>query len=143
MEEDYLSSAIFGEVMGISGGILCTRINKCFRDVQSTHKAVFYSLNSEEMTGNAKNYYEKTIVGSIKEDKPVLLLIGSKIITFNNEEHKQSKCKYHWVTVTDVCTDYYTGDTLYTIVSWGNKYTLTADEFFDNIGFLSGMMLFD
>lgn len=136
-------STLFGTLAGIPGFILYTRLNRCFEDVQSAHKAVFYSLQFKEMTDTAKKYYNNLIVESIKEDKPVLLLIGSKNITFYGEDYKAHTYPYHWVTVKDICMDYYTGDAFYTIISWGDKYTLTADEFFDNIGLFSGMILFD
>lgn len=148
MEEKYTLGSnplltLFGTLAGIPGFILYTRLNRCFEDVQSAHKAVFYSLQFKEMTDTTKKYYNNLIVESIKEDKPVLLMIGSKNITFYGEDYKAHTYPYHWVTVKDICMDYYTGDVLYTIISWGNKYTLTADEFFDNIGLFSGMILFD
>lgn len=142
MERDYLSLMTFGVVTGIPGFILYKRLNEYFDDVKSSYEAIFHSLQFKEMTDITKNYYKKLIAESIKENKPALLLIGSKKATFYEGKDK-NPYKFHWVTVTDVCTDYYTGDTCYTIISWGNKYTLPSDEFFDNIGLLSGMVIFD
>lgn len=118
------------------GLIGLTSINKFIREVLSYGRYVGLYLNVEKLEKNNWNFnYQSAlsfIINGIIRDVPVA--------AFNLDFRKKSKFSWHWIVITGVTRE--SGEDYIFLSSWGRKYKLSFEKYFNSMKYGGGFVYF-
>lgn len=112
------------------------------------------SVKSERTKSIDRDKMIERIISQIEDDIPVPIMAGfndkrimkridpitGEYILGTNEKIITNKLKTHWVNIVGVKIDDIKGDTMLEVASWGEKYLVDFDDYYNKSDLIDGVI---